>query len=110
MILGQHVSHWTIAGTRATILSDDMSQLDSNSLFITTSNANTFLISNANDAISFPLSSMNEPLIVQALPLADVSYTLLFNLALICCLNIYDLNVCLGKSIVNPCYSRNMCL
>ncbi|XP_067932899.1 cyclin-D-binding Myb-like transcription factor 1 [Watersipora subatra] len=58
-------------GNRASVLPDDMTQLDSNSLFITPSNNSTFLISN--DSISFPLSSLSEPMIVQSLPLVETS-------------------------------------
>lgn len=65
-------------GNRASVLPDDMTQLDSNSLFITPSNNSTFLISN--DSISFPLSSLSEPMIVQSLPLVEVSY----GIAIIC--------------------------
>ena len=53
----------TFIGTHA-ILSDELS-LDTSSLLIS-SNSNTFLIANPHDTFSFPLSSMNESLVVQA--------------------------------------------
>ena len=59
---------WTL-GAATAVLPDDITQLDSNSLFVASSNTNTFLIP---DSISFPLSSMSEPLVVQALPLTEV--------------------------------------
>jgi len=61
------------AGTHAVITED---LVDYTSFLQTSLNGNTFLIANPNDTTAFPLSSLSssEPMIVQALPLSEVSY------------------------------------